>query len=165
MSKERIRCMFDTVAFNRVVEYPIPVELIAESVEVYATHIQLDELIKTGDCEKKNKLIRVFNFLVQDDQKLPTESSVWEITKWNGGKWTKEDNLYRPIKAALDKCKLKKNNLNDALISETAITNDYILVTDDVCLNEEAPKFGARCMYFKQFLKLCGIKIKENKIR
>ena len=149
---ERKKCMFDTVIFNRVVEHKVSVELLAECVNVYATHIPRDEINNTPCSEKKAELNQVFVDIVLEER--PTESAVWGVSKW-GSKWFKDDSLYEPIKAALDKRKQKENNTQDALIAETAIKNDLTLVTDDNPLREEASKFGAECMSWEELMRLC----------
>ena len=52
-----------------------------------------------------------------------------------------------PIKTALDKLnKGKANNVQDALIAETAIKGVYVLVTDDAHMIEVARRYGGKCM-------------------
>ena len=44
--------MFDTVIFNRVLDDEVPIELLTERVDVYATHVQWDELGETKRPER-----------------------------------------------------------------------------------------------------------------
>ncbi len=150
---ERKKCMFDTVIFNRVVEHKVPVELLAECVDVYATHVQRYEINKTPCPEKKAELNQVFVDLVLEER--PTESAVWDEVEWDSAKWSGDDDLYEQIETALDKRKPKKNNIQDALIAETAIKNNLTLVTDDGNLREEASKLGAECMSWEELRQLC----------
>ncbi len=150
---ERKKCMFDTVIFNRVVEQKVSVELLAEYVNVYATHIQRNEINETPCPEKRAKLNQVFVDLVLEER--PTESAVWDVSEWDNARWTRDDNLSQPIKDALDTRKRKNNNIQDALIAETAIKNNFILVIDDGHLREEASKFGAECMSWEELMRLC----------
>ena len=152
--------MFDTVAFNRVVEEGVSSEELADCIEVYTTHIQRDEIHKTPDPEKRSKLNQVFLDLVSGTTPsdggsfISTESAVWDKSKWNAAKWTKRDNLYSPIKRDLDKRKKKKNNVEDALIAETAIKNGLTLVTNDENLRVVAMQYGGECMYFEHLFQL-----------
>lgn len=150
------KCMFDTVIFNRVVEHKIPVELFTEYVDVYATHVQQDEIDKTPDHQKRADLKRVFTNL--DTEKVPTESAVWDESRWDESKWSGDDDLCKRIGAALDRCKKKKNNIRDALIAETAIKNTFTLVTDDRCLKEEVLKLGGGCLSWRELLAFCRSK-------
>ena len=84
---------------------------------------------------------------------VPTESAVWGVSRWDEAKWTAEDNLYVPMKADLDKLnKNKANNVQDALIAETAIKGGYVLVTDDAHMIEVAKRYGGKCMSLGELL-------------
>lgn len=165
--------MLDTVAFNRIVENDIDVELLMVAAnEYYVTHIQRDEILR---CEepKRSKLLKIFTVLtmlqiptesavldvsrmdeakVGGDRMVPTESAVWGVSCWGQCNWTSDDNLFQPIVMALDKIKKKKSNLQDALIAETSIKNGFTLVTDDRGLHEVLPKYNAKVIYFDVFL-------------
>ena len=145
--------MFDTNIFNRVLDYRVPIEILTERFDVYVTHVQQDELNRTTCRTRRNELTRVFSGLAP--QTMPTESAVWNVSKWNQARWTKDDNLCTPIKAALDKREQKENNIQDALIAETAIKNEYTLVTDDGPLREVATEFGAKCMTWRELQQRC----------
>ena len=152
---ERKKCMFDTVIFNRIVEHKVSVELLAECVNVYVTHVQHDEINATSCPEKKAELNQVIVDLAPKER--PTESAVFDVSEWDNASFPEDDGLCEQIEAALDKCerKRKKDNIQDALIAETAIKNNFTLVTEDKCLKEEASKFGAECMSWEELLRLC----------
>ena len=150
---ERKKCMFDTVIFNRIVEHKVSVELLAKCVNVYVTHVQHNEINATSCPEKKAELNQVFVDLAPEER--PTESAVWDVSEWDKACYPKDDGLCEQIKEALDKCQRKKNNIQDALIAETAIKNNFTLVTADKCLKEEASKFGAECMSWEELLRRC----------
>ena len=150
---ERKKCMFDTVIFNRIVEHKVSVELLAECVNVYVTHVQHDEINATSCPEKKVELNQVFVDLAPKER--PTESAVFDVSEWDNASFPEDDGLCEQIKAALDKCQRKKNNIQDALIAETAIKNNFTLVTDDRDLREEASKLGAECMSWEELRQLC----------
>ena len=159
MMKERIKCMFDTVIFNRIVENDISVESLNEFVEVFATYVQRKEINDEGmkDKEKQAKLNQIFNSLVSEEHYLSTESTLWDYTPWNKGKWTDPNDNYRPIRDDLDNVKKKENNFKDALIAETAKKNDLILVTEDSPLENTAPNHDVKCMSYDQLLLHCKI--------
>ena len=148
-----MKCMFDTVIFNRVLDESEAIERLTECVAVYSTHIQRDEINNTQDDEKRHKLNRVFADL--NPEMRSTESAVWGVSKWGQARWSGGDNLLRQIKTKLDKCKKKENNIQDALIAETAIKNKYTLATNDRCLRDVAAEFGVNCMTFKELLQHC----------
>ena len=153
--KHKTKFMFDTVAFNRVVEYDVFDSLYNKKLLVYATHVQRDEINKTQNPDKKSQLLRVF-------RKIPkivsTESAVWGRSKWNEAKWTSDD-LYKKIKAELDCRNKKPNNDYDALIADTSIKKSFTLVTHDKNLCEATRKFGGNCASFVDF-KSCWLDTK-----
>ena len=147
--------MFDTVAFNRVVEYDVFDSLYNKKLLIYATHAQRDEIDNTKNLEKKSQLLRVF---CEIPKIIPTESAVWNLSRWNEAKWSSDD-LYEKIKAELDCIKEKSNNDYDALIADTSIKNRFTLVTDDKNLCETTRKFDGNCASFLEF-KSCWLDTK-----
>jgi hypothetical protein len=74
---------------------------------------------------------------------MPTESAVWGVSKWGEAKWTAPDTLLDKMLAALNaRNKGKKNNVQDVLIAETALLNQFALVTADADLAEVMKMFG-----------------------
>lgn len=174
MDRVLLKCMFDTRAFNLVLDAPFPIEKLKERVMAYATHIQRDEINNTKDPERKSALLRVFEEVTSEsvptdslvlgvsrigaarlggERVVSTESFVWDVSRWDHAKWTEGDNLYVPIKEALDKLnKGKRNNVQDALIAETAAKGGYILVTDDTHMIQVAKQYGCKCMSLEEIL-------------
>lgn len=174
MDRAPLKCMFDTRAFNLVLDAPFPIDKLKGRVLAYATHIQRDEISNTKDSDRKSALLRVFEEVTSEsvptdslvlgvsrigaarlggERVVPTESFVWDVSRWDHAKWTADDNLYVPIKEALDKLnKGKQNNVQDALIAETATKGGYILVTDDAHMIEVAKRYGCKCMSLDEIL-------------
>lgn len=168
MDAALLTCMFDTRAFNLVLDGPYPIEELRARVTAYATHIQRDEISNTKNPERKAALLQVFKEVVSESvptdslvlgvsrigaarlgggRIVPTESAVWDVSRWDEAKWAADDNLYVQIKTDLDKLnKGKANNVQDALIAETAIKGGYVLVTDDAHMIEVAKRYGCKCM-------------------
>ena len=162
----RTKCMFDTNIFNRVVDQdpPTPIERLATCVEVYATPIQWHEIRKTCNAERKANLCCLFRELVQDESHsnrlcrvISTETTAWGESPWGSGQWTKNGELYRAIRAAMGKRERDRNNPRDALIAETAIVHQLVLVTADGPLGEVARTFGAKCMSWEELREHCGV--------
>lgn len=87
-------------------------------------------------------------------QSVPTESAVWGVSKWGECKWTAEDNLCEPIRARLEELKPRdRGNIKDALIAETAIKNNYILVTKDPRLRDATNQFGGQAITLDELLR------------
>ncbi len=165
--------MFDTVIFNRILDGSISIDRFSGNAKYYATHVQEDELNNTSDLSRREKLVRVFNSVVRDqvptestvldvsrldqsklggDRVIPPETTLWGVSRWGEGKWGASGGLYESIRARLDELKKKENNIQDALIAETAILNNFCLVTDDVNLRTVTQELGGSAISFQEFL-------------
>ena len=114
--------------------------------EFIATHIQFDELNKTKDNERREKLLR--KFVETTKALIPTESFVIGVSSIGHAKINKEDNLAQHIKNDLDGLNNgKPNNIQDALIAEVAAVNNFILVTADCDLAQVARKYSINCVH------------------
>jgi len=167
-------CMFDTVVFNRILDGVLPAAALAGSVVAHATHVQRDEIAATKEPVRRTDLTRVFTGTVHlsvptdafvldvsrlDEARLgggrmvPTVSAVWDVSRLDEASWAAEDGLYSTLKEGLDELnRRKRNNIQDALIAETAIKNRLVLVTDDSDLAEVASRYGGRCMSVAELL-------------
>jgi predicted nucleic acid-binding protein len=111
-----------------------------------ATHVQVDELNKTRDEERRARLF--LRFATTVDSVIPTESFVLDVSLLDYSKLG-DGGLYGTLKAELDSLnKGKTNNAQDALIAEVAIANGYTLLTADYHLAEVTRKYGGTVRYF-----------------
>lgn len=170
-----LKCMFDTRAFNLIIDKGFPLESLKDRVAAYATHVQRDEISNTRNPERRSALLHVFKEVVSEsvptgsvvlgvsrlgeaclggERVVPTESAVWGVSRWGEAKWTADDNLYAPIKTSLDALNNgKRNNVQDALIAETSIKGGYVLVTDDTDLVEVTKGYGGKCVSLEELLR------------
>jgi len=161
-------CMFDTNVFNRILDAVVPIDALSGRVNAHATHIQRDEIARTKDEARRKALETVFGSVtgpgvptaslvlgvsrigearLGGERIVPTNSAVWDVSAWDQAKWSTNDNLYVPVKADLDALNGgKKNNIEDALIAETAIKDGYVLVTDDEDLAAITKKYRGKCL-------------------
>lgn len=119
--------MFDTNVFNHLVEGRIDPAAIPKCWTIFVTQIQHDEISRTPNSVKREQLLR----MVERVEKILTESGVWGISVWGSGKWSDG----KDINAFL--INLKGNVVStksDALIGETALKNNLVLVTNDADL-------------------------------
>ena len=167
--------MFDTNIFNYILDGKIDLNPYIKKAKFFVTHVQYDELNNTSNDKRRQALLTIFQEVTQvnvptesfvldasrldaarlgGSSMIPTESGVWDISNWDQTKWTLEDNLYEPIKAELDKLnKGKRNNIQDALIAETSIKNNLILVTHDKDLFSIVLKYGGSVANLQAVLK------------
>lgn len=130
--------MFDTNIFNAILDGSVELDKFRTRYMLYVTHVQEDELSATITIDRRKKLLEVFKKALSsdtsgaDESVLPTETMVWDVSRWGNSKWGANGGQYQLIKDKLDKRnKNKPNNVRDALIAETAIINQLILVIHD----------------------------------
>ena len=115
--------IFDSNIFDKIVDGEVDLnDLQSEDYKYFATHIQIDELNKTTEEIRKNRLLDKFYGLSKED--LPTESFVLGFSRLGQAKLGNGGHLE----------KLRMGNLKhtkDALIGEVSIKNNLVLVTED----------------------------------
>lgn len=174
-----LKVMFDTNVFNRILDGIVPVQALAGHVEVFATHIQLDELQRTKRQKRRAALGAIFAAVVTEalptssfvldvsrlgharlggDRLVPTASAVFGISKFGQASYSSNDSLYPALKTRLDSLnRAKPNNLQDALIAETSIKAGHVLVTDDTDLTVVAKEYGGQCISVGELWARCGV--------
>ena len=143
--------MFDTNVFNQILNGKIDIGTLPTDKPYIVTHIQINEIENTKNPEKREALLKIFHSVGKTQ--VPTESAYWDISEWGAAKWNAEDGVIEKIIEKLNaKNNKKENNLLDALISETALKNKYLLVTDDRHLREVMQEMGGSAVSFQEFL-------------
>jgi len=144
----KYKFMFDTNVFDTILDGKIDVTIFPDNYEIFVTHIQRDEIEAINKPEKKGrkeKLLEYFKKLKQNN--IPTESAVYGVSKYGGAKYTSDNNLIE---------ELRKGNLQhtkDALIGETAIKNNFILVTNDSKFLKRVCSLGGKAVTFDHFIQ------------
>ncbi len=153
----QMRLMFDTVVFNRILDGQLNMGSLRAGVTIYATHVQLDELSNTRDTARRTALTNVFQGTI--DAKTATSSFVLGVSRLDeAALGNAEDDLYSSIKGELDRLnKSKPNNVQDALIAETAIRQSFVLVTDDSHLSTVTEQHGGRCLSVAELQAQTGL--------
>jgi len=145
--KKKIKIMFDSDILNKIVEGELNINefLNDKNFEFYATHIQLKQIARCKNKEKKAKLMS--SFFKINPIIIPTESAVFDISQFDYAKYSNGNTLEE----------LKKNNkkhTEDALIGETTLKNNIILVTNDKTLQSRLNKQGRQAINLEEFKKL-----------
>lgn len=124
-----MKYVVDTNIINKLVDGIIRPEELPSDGEFVASHIQIDELRRTKNEERREILISKFEEIV--DEVVPTESFVLGISRLGQGKLGSGVS-YEAIKGDLDSRNGgKANNQSDALIAEVAAENGFTLLTAD----------------------------------
>ncbi len=143
--------MIDTMIVNRILDYDLDLKYFkGEGIQIFTTHIQRNEINNTPNETRRNELLSVFK---QVENPIPTESALWDESNWDESKWTK-DNLVEKILEELDKKDKRKSNPRDALIADTAMKKNFILVTEDGPLHYVVTEvFKGSAQKLAEFLK------------
>ncbi len=137
-SKTTSGYMFDTNIFNQILDEKIDIKLFS-GLKCYVTHIQYDEILATNDSKRKTELDGIFLSITK--LTIPTESTLLGISRLGQAKLS-DGNLYTYFLNKLNSKKRAKSNNNDALIAETALMNNLVLVTNDEALFSTIIKSG-----------------------
>jgi len=158
--------MLDTNVFNDVLDGKIDIASL-EGRRLIATHIQRDEISNTKNETRREALLSVFEFITESlapttsavagisvadgccassDGIVPTESAVWDVSRWGQAKWGANDDIFEGMRRELNALnKEKMNNNQDILIAETSIRNGWLLITSDKDLFAVVTKYGGAC--------------------
>jgi hypothetical protein len=110
------------------------------------THIQVDEINKTKDEERRARLLLMQASL--HCELLPTQTVVLDVSRIDHAKLG-DGKLFTSLKAELDILnRNKNNNVRDALIAEVAIANGYTLLTADGDLRLATEKYDGKVIFF-----------------
>ncbi len=139
-----MKCILDTNIINRLVDGTMQPEDLPPDGEFIATHVQVDELNRTQDQERRARLF--LRFVTLRTEVVSTESMVVGVSRLGQCKLSNA-NLYTSLKAALDERNhRKKNNAQDALIAEVAAKNHFVLLTADADLADVAEEHGCKVL-------------------
>ncbi|MFW6026070.1 MAG: hypothetical protein ACOCRX_06985 [Candidatus Woesearchaeota archaeon] len=146
-NKKKGKVMFDNDILNKIVEGELNMDKVinSEKFEFCATHIQTDQLSRCPNKDKRAKLTLEHSKL--SPRIIPTETTILDISRINYSKLGKGEK-YKKIK------KDNPNHIEDALIGETAIENNILLVTNDKKLRRKVKKEGGKAIGLKEFKKL-----------
>lgn len=152
LTLKKIKILFDTNIYNEIVDGAINLQELKKSLdsfEYYITHIQIDELNKCSDEDKRARLtLTLFNATFRATV-IETESSIVGTSRLGFARLG-DDKLIEKLRIG------NHNHTEDALIGETAIKNDILLVTNDETLRKRVHSNGGRAVSlgeFKEMLK------------
>jgi rRNA-processing protein FCF1 len=134
-------CMVDTCIFNWLADGKIQTTSLPIGGRFAITHIQMDEINKTTNQERRARLSLLAHATLKCDV-IPTNTFVTDVSRLDHTKAGTGD-LFSKIKREIDAANGgKTNNAQDALIAEAAIANGHTLITADRDLKEAAVKHG-----------------------
>ena len=153
--KDKLKFILDSNIFDEIVAGNLKIDDLVmlknkDNAEFYVTHIQVDEISKCADTEKRAKL---FLFMTKISPIIvPTESAVFGISRIGEAKFSNGDLLE----------KLRKGNIKhtkDALIGGTAIKEKLFLITNDKILRRRVNLNGGTALNLEEFKKMMSDKV------
>ena len=137
--------ILDTCIFNKLVDGIISFSDLPNDGQFFITHIQLDELKKTSDPERKDVLIGKFKEIAP---KETFPCFIPDVTRIDASVAGIGD-LCTRLRSALDKKNCgKSNNINDAAIAEVAIREGITLITSDEAFAKVTEDYGGEVIFF-----------------
>ncbi|MDE7305609.1 MAG: type II toxin-antitoxin system VapC family toxin [Alistipes sp.] len=145
-----IKVIFDSNVFDDIVAGKIDMDILTRNgVEVYITHLQVDEINECPDAEKR---ARLFNSMTElRPYKVPTESFCVGISRIGSAKINDGSGLIQKLEAG------NSNNAHDALIGETAIKNGLTLITNDKKFKNRVAELGGMALTTEELLTRMNI--------
>jgi predicted nucleic acid-binding protein len=128
------RLLLDSMIHDFLVEAPQRMSALTKlvergDVELVSTHIQADEIARTPDAEKRERLQRV------PTRPTPTAGIVLDVSRLDMSAFADAG----PIEAVR---RGNPKHTEDALIAATALREDLVLVTNDHVLSRRATDLG-----------------------
>ncbi len=144
-----MKVILDSNVFDDVVKGKINHDIFTKNnMEVYITHIQVDEI---NECPDKEKRALLFNFMTTlRPEKIPSESLVIGVSRIGEAKITDGKGLIENLRNG----NIKRTN--DAIIGETAIKNDLTLITNDKQFKNKVIELGGRAIDTDELLHNIG---------
>ncbi len=140
--------MFDTNAFDKILDGTLSIDLIKDSLSLgygyFITHIQTDEVSDIPDDKKDKRAKMVLYLSVVAPSLIPTESVVLDYSRASFSKLG-DGVIYEQL------LNESKNNIKDAIIGETAIINDHTLVTEDDDFKSKVESLGGTALKVEEF--------------
>jgi len=141
-----MKYLVDTNIFNWLVDRKIADTLLPNDGEFFVTHIQIDEINKTSNEERRARLFLTMASSLSGV--IPTETTIIGRSRIGRSKLG-SGKVYTSIKNKLDEINGgKRSNINDALIAEASIVNSHTLLTADVDLASVTEEQGGVVQLF-----------------
>ena len=145
--------IFDTNIFDDIVSEKLKVSDIVKykkfkKVKIYVTHIQIDEINKCSDVDKRARL-NIFMVKIRPIL-ISTSSCAFDVSRFDESKFG-DGIIFN---------KIKKGNIKyveDALIGETAIKEGIILVTNDKRLKKTVIELGGNALSLNEFIEKLSV--------
>ena len=140
-----MKYLVDTNIINWLIDGRVEHEALPSDGELVATHIQIDEINRTSNEDRRARLVLTLMSTIRE--LLPTETTILGVSRLA---WCKLGNgtIYESIKEALDaRNGRRSSNIHDAPIAEVAIVNRFTLLTADTDLAQITREHGGAVLH------------------
>jgi predicted nucleic acid-binding protein len=136
----------DTSIVNWLIDRKIAPNDMPGDGKFFATHVQVDEINRTCDEERRARLFLTLASSLSG--LLPTETTVMDVSRFDHSKLG-DGKIYGSIKSRLDSLGgARPSNIRDALIAEVCVCNSYTLLTADQHLAQATREHGGMVRLF-----------------
>ncbi len=144
--RTKIKIIFDSNIYDEIATGNLNINTIdEEKFEFHITHVQLDEINNCSENDKRAKLSLVSAEL--RPKLISTESLVFDVSRIEMAKLG-DGKMLNNLK------KGNKRHTKDALIGETAIKNDLLLVTNDRMMKKRVNENGGKAIDLEEFKEM-----------
>lgn len=140
-----MKYVVDTNIFNRLADAIDVRSYLPTDAELIATHIQIDEINRTSDSERRARLFLAFAHA--RPAIVPTETALYGVSRYGEAKRGEGVAFASVLKELNSLNSSKHNNTEDALIAEVALAHGYGLVTADRDLATVVGRHGGHVVF------------------
>ena len=150
VTKGVVRIMFDSNAFDKLLENDLEITAFPSWYHFYSTQTQHDEIKQIKDKEKRDKLLDLFSAFKQiDNESLTPDDTTIDDPNTD---------LFQKLRGNNDRYD------NDAMTGITVIRENMILVSEDERLRKKVKQNGGKAISFDEFKDGSFYKMKDSGI-
>ena len=150
VTKGVVRIMFDSNAFDKLLENDLDITAFPSWYHFYSTQTQHDEIKQIKDKEKRDKLLDLFSAFKQiDNESLTPDDTTIDDPNTD---------LFQKLRGNNDRYD------NDAMTGITVIRENMILVSEDERLRKKVKQNGGKAISFDEFKDGSFYKMKDSGI-
>jgi len=153
------RVLLDSNALDPMLNVPSAYETLEQAVnsgrlEVFYTHVTVDEIASTPDLEKRQWLLNLLVFL---GRPVYTSVTVADVSRLNFCRLSDDDDIFEPLRSG------SIGHSRDAVIAHTALTEQCALITNEKRLAARARDQGAEVLTTADLLAEFGFELNNQK--
>ena len=141
----RKRILFDNNSIDKVSEHLDEYKKLKKKIDFFVCATVIAELADIPDSKKEVRLKRLLSFVDIEARLLPDACFIWGYSIWGNACWG-AGKVYESI------LNEKGGNIKDAIIAETAVKNNCVLLTNDKTLYKRMKDHGYDVISHKELM-------------